>query len=621
MVDSAAPEPGASSRADPATAREVDAVLADLSARRDVASQRARLEHLGAVAVPRLLQHFGGEHFGYALYGLQFCWAAIAVEPVAGLLTDPDLETRRMAAILLDRHLGREYVARRCADHIQHRNPEVAGFCFEHAELMFPDVERAQALFRVPHLRWRLARRLPRYYTRTLAAGTRTLIAESDVDVARAGIVALIHHDDGDPAGHALICKRLNGGEPKLREAAAEFLAWHGRTKDLDLLAASAESELDPFARASQLDAIAAIRRRTAAHCGIGSAPRSELPAVTDAQAAYRDALNRLQSNPSTDCFAYARAVCASAEPFEPRCFYTGSTPAEEFAVTRRLRDRLLARLVAMPWCESIDPQEAASAGPPRIAERLIAPTRGTLAATDHSFGVHTKADDLAFKSLVHVGHDVSWQEDHAAVLALADGVVRAVRCEPSWGYLVVLEHALDGAAVPGLAEYAQKFAETIEEPVIGPHGEIRLCSLYAHLGAFVRVRPGEAVSAGQKLGTIGRTLTWENGGYPAHLHLGLHLGPFLQTPRPNTQTDVDFRGKRHRGRVVRAMPGGIETRINYRGDPDYLVTRTRRWECGYIARWYWDSAAHGWLSARELLRYVARSPGDSINPGADRET
>ena len=491
-----------------------------------------------------------------------------------------------MAAVLLDRHLGREHLAQRCARQVLHPDREVAGFCFEHAELMFPDAGRALAVFAVPHLRWRLARRLPRYYTRTLAAGTRTLIAEADADVARAGIVALIHHDDGDPAGHALVSQRLTCDEPKLREAAGEFLAWHGCREDLERLAASAAAEADPFARASQVDAISAIRRRIATRNGIGCGSALDLPAAMSAQAAYRDALERLEANSSADNYAYAHAACAKAELFEPRIFYTGATLSAEFVLTRRLRDRLMARLIAMPWCESLDPQEVAPSDAPRIAERIVAPTRSTLAGEGESYGVYTNADDRAFKSLVHVGDDVSWQEDHAAVLALADGVVRAVRCEPSWGYLVIVEHALDRRVRPALAEYAERFAKAIEEPVIGLQGDIRLCSLYAHLGLFICVRPGETVSAGQKLGVIGRTLTWENGGYPAHLHLGLHLGPFVQTPRPNTKIDVNFRDKRYRARWLLDRESAT---IHYRGDPD---TVTRRWECGYIARWYWDGAA-----------------------------
>lgn len=585
------------------TARDIDTVFANLRARRDVPLQRARLEQLGAAAVPRVLEHLDDAYRDLALYALQYCWTEAAVEPVASLLTDPDLEIRRMAAIVLDRHLGREYVAGRCAAHIQDRNPEVAGWCFEHAELMYPDAERARELFAVPHLRWRLARRLPRYYATALASGTRTLLTDADANVVRAAIIALIHHDDGDPAGRAEICAHLLGPQPTLREAAGEYLAWRGRAADLALLTTARGAEADPFARAAQGDAIAAIERRVAA--GMDAMPERMASAIPGAspEQAYREALHRLDTDPHLDDVAHARAACATAEPFEPRWFYTGSAPAEGFRVTRRLHDRLLARVLAMRWCESLDPEEAADAAPPDLAQELVVPTRSTFAGEGESFGVHTGADDLAFKSLVHVGADLSWQEDHATVLAIADGIVRAVRCEPSWGYLVIVEHQLDATLVPGLTEYARPFAATIAETAVAANGGVSLCSLYAHLGPFVRVRPGERVQAGQKLGAIGRTLTWENGGYPAHLHFGVHIGPFVQTPLPETPIDIGYRGKRYRGRVLRAHAGGIDAKIRYDNDPDYRVTRTRRWECGYIARWYWDSGAHGWVNPRALLQ------------------
>lgn len=297
------------------------------------------------------------------------------------------------------------------------------------------------------------------------------------------------------------------------------------------------------------------------------------------------------------------RMASLTAEPFEPRWFYTGAAPAEAFRAARRLHDRMRARTLAMPWCESLDAEEAADAAAPDLAQELVAPTRSTFAGEGESFGIHTDADNLAFKSLVHVGADLSWQEDHAAVLAIADGVVRAVRCEASWGYLVIVEHRFDATLVPGLSEYARSFAATIAETVVAADGGVSLCTLYAHLGPFIRVRPGAKVRAGQKLGAIGRTLTWENGGYPAHLHFGVHLGPFAQTPLPETPIDIGYRGKRYRGRVLQAHAGGIDARIRFEGDPDYRVTRTRRWECGYIARWYWDGGAHGWVSPRALLQ------------------
>src|SRR6185295_7943765 len=45
------------------------------------------------------------------------------------------------------------------------------------------------------------------------------------------------------------------------------------------------------------------------------------------------------------------------------------------------------------------------------------------------------------------------------------------------------------------------------------------------------RVSVGERVTRGQLIGRIGADKSEENGRYPAHLHFGLHRGPYLQVP------------------------------------------------------------------------------------------
>jgi hypothetical protein len=42
-------------------------------------------------------------------------------------------------------------------------------------------------------------------------------------------------------------------------------------------------------------------------------------------------------------------------------------------------------------------------------------------------------------------------------------------------------------------------------------------------------VKAGERVTRGQRIGSIGAHRSEENGKYPAHLHFGLHKGPYLQ--------------------------------------------------------------------------------------------
>ena len=68
-----------------------------------------------------------------------------------------------------------------------------------------------------------------------------------------------------------------------------------------------------------------------------------------------------------------------------------------------------------------------------------------------------------------------------------------------------------------------------------------KFCSLYAHLGALVAAKSGEHISAGRKLADPGRSNSWKNGGYTAHLHFGIHMGAF-----GNGDWITGYMGKEH---------------------------------------------------------------------------
>ncbi|MBU4201472.1 MAG: M23 family metallopeptidase [Verrucomicrobia bacterium] len=52
-------------------------------------------------------------------------------------------------------------------------------------------------------------------------------------------------------------------------------------------------------------------------------------------------------------------------------------------------------------------------------------------------------------------------------------------------------------------------------------------CSFYVHLGNDRKVKVGDNVVQGQVIGCIGKDKSEENGRYPAHLHFGVHKGPY----------------------------------------------------------------------------------------------
>jgi hypothetical protein len=122
-----------------------------------------------------------------------------------------------------------------------------------------------------------------------------------------------------------------------------------------------------------------------------------------------------------------------------------------------------------------------------------------------------------AFSGSYHLAEDI-WLKGGTPVYSVADGVVKYSDFSPTWtdkngrihwnlGNVIVIEHWLDS-----------------------PEGELDfLCSFYAHLAHNRKVKVGDRVKRGQIIGFIGADRSEENGQYPAHLHFGLHKGPYLQ--------------------------------------------------------------------------------------------
>ena len=125
----------------------------------------------------------------------------------------------------------------------------------------------------------------------------------------------------------------------------------------------------------------------------------------------------------------------------------------------------------------------------------LMAPLRDFFDAERRTFGKQQDQTAIeGFGGMVHVADDVAWNQGQTTVVAIGDGLVRYVGCSATWGYMVIIEHLARGP---------------------GGRNEI-FCSLYAHLGPFVSVNAGQTVDRGDKVAVVGRTYTWENGGYVA---------------------------------------------------------------------------------------------------------
>ena len=177
------------------------------------------------------------------------------------------------------------------------------------------------------------------------------------------------------------------------------------------------------------------------------------------------------------------------------------------------------------------------------IAKTLIPPVRDYFDPQRKSFGAFIAPGNSPFSNAHHLGDDVLFGHQQATVVAIGDGLVRTAEPGvPSWGGLVVIEHKLPNGAY--------------------------FCSLYGHLGPLICVQPGDRVSQGQKLGSLGRNYVFATGGYYSHLHFGIHRGRF-------------------------ATEDG-----------------EARWISGYLPpKLFNESKKHGWLDPQAFLRKPELSP------------
>jgi murein DD-endopeptidase MepM/ murein hydrolase activator NlpD len=182
--------------------------------------------------------------------------------------------------------------------------------------------------------------------------------------------------------------------------------------------------------------------------------------------------------------------------------------------------------------------QDPAPGKPPAARTEFVFPCDGYLSGLrgKGNFGVLITQTGSPFAGSYHLAEDV-WLRGGTKVRAVADGVVRYSDFSPTWtdarghvhwnlGNVIVIEHRL----------------------VPAEDGLEMVCSFYVHLGADRRVTTGAVVERGQIVGTIGADKSEENGRYPAHLHFGLHRGPYFQVP-PSWRSEL----------VERARTTGIE--------------------------------------------------------------
>jgi murein DD-endopeptidase MepM/ murein hydrolase activator NlpD len=582
------------------TNRVVDAAVASLAAKlAAVRKQEAvadppkpgkeeSLAEVKAAAVPRLVQHLAAEAADErwaALRLLETSWSSAARAPVIERLGDADQLVRNQSAQAVRVNVSRLQLGELLAGFLEAKNLKLAVPVFELAEQKQPDVERLKKLMAIPEFHKVMERYLPRYYDPGLTPATLLLLDSADRTARRAAVVGLIQQDAAAAEARSRLSSLLDDPDAEVREAAAEYLLWHGTAGELPALEKAAGAERDAHALAAVRAAAASVAARVPAKI---KADAPEDPEADDrpAPADYREALLLLRARPGARSRDLAREVLRTREPFEPINIYAGREPEAAFAGPRIQRMRLTGKLFGF----SNDGGTMARERPADLpaAGTLSPPVRDYFDPARRSFGLEMSDDpDQTFSSSVHVGDDVAWFKDGRTVVAIGDGVVRKVSHSPSWGHIVIVEHRL-----PGKDSWC--------------------CSLYAHLSPAIGVSPGEVVRRGQRLGSTGRSRSWENGGYWSHLHFGIHGGPYLDShPAGEAQEYTLSDGTQVAGKVVAAAERTSSVRVEHMGESvTFDVARECGWVCGYTGKANFKAGQGGWVDPQKFIRERLEAPG-----------
>ncbi len=568
--------------------REVDSLTFALGRSDSRARAQERLEKLGPAAVRQLVFRVKGPdkvRRMMALAALQFCWSPEARHAVLAATKDRDSQVRRMATFVARRHLPAKDLAGVLKSQVHDRDPKVAGAAIAAAEADAPDADRMGVLMARTDLWPYIHRWLRRYHDPRLGPQTFRMLDRGTTDQRVSAIASLIHQQDDSPKIRARIMRLLYTRHVDLRDMVAEYMRWHGTAGEREALAARLKIERDVQCRASLAAAIDAIDRRAKRFKPGGEASGSPWP--TKPADAYEAAFKALTATPDAATRKRVVALLARAELFEPIYRY-GITkrPADQ---SRRgsPRDAALMRLMNLAFGYPPVPNTPIGGGDVKLppAASLIGPVRRYTDPSRKSFGNEIPAGEGPFAGTVHVGDDVSWGKSHATVVAIGDGVVRYVGIGVvTWGGIVIVEHA-------------------------GADG-VRFCSLYAHLGPLVCVRPGQVVTQGQKLGAIGRSFTWSGGGYRAHLHFGIHTGPFSGGLRVGEVITV----RTHEGLAKATVTASDEKIATLKVDGLDQPLRMPQpahpaWITGYMGPAEFKADKHGWVEPQQFIRTRRERP------------
>lgn len=412
---------------------------------------------------------------------------------------------------------------------------------------------------------------LPRYASPGLLESARRLARQQAPGVQAAGVSALISQLDEAAATRTHVRGLLRSGHPVVRGRAAEYFCRLGIPPDYPFLTDAMARERDVHALAAMTEAAAAIKHRATV---FGDGPVGTPAPSGNPASIYRVLADCVAAHPTAATRRMVTERLRHAEPFEPFNRYNDHlTDPERGDALTRLR-RLLAGYPE-------DPEETAGPNDFPVARTLVPPVRDYFDPKRRSYGILIDpAGGGPFAGRHHVGDDVAWHQDYETVVAIGDGVVRRVGMgERSWGGWVVIEH---------------------KDPKGG-----RFCSLYGHLGALVRVKVGDVVGKGQKIGSVGMSYSQENGGFLAHLHFGIHQSAYLVPDRVGEEFRLPSRESETVNAVVTAVN---EFTVEYRLPDGRVRSAGRRpnWTTGYLSQESFNGP-HRWVNPQDFIRQYGK--------------
>ncbi|HBC85964.1 MAG TPA: hypothetical protein DCZ94_03315 [Lentisphaeria bacterium] len=485
----------------------------------------AEIQKMGKAAVPRLLYHASMEYiiqkqggrFGgpgetisretkspnpkrlMALFLLQNVWTDEATAVLTGILKkDSNQDARFLALSALNKN-ARDSLKPLLPELVKDQNPDLAGVVFEQLELQAPDEDRILSLLDKPQAWKFLGIYLPRYYSPALTPKTLAMAKTAKkTDEKTAAIASLISQNANSAEIRKYISELLRSFDTHVRELSAEYLAWHGTENEIPNLETALKTESDLYSAASMTAALKAIKRRSAVKQG----EAKPLPA------SFEEAVKVTDQEKNSVLMAETVKLLKQAESFEP-IYVQGKDQDDSFESKREARMKLTGFAFDIP----IFSKETEKAGSkPASADILVPPLRDYFDPARKAFG--TKLSPT--QNYVRIGDTVGLRQIYLTVVSIGNGEVKLAEFNPRRGYTAVIEHT-------------------------GSDGR-KFCSYYTHLSPFIHVRQGDLVSKGEKLGSIGRHFTWENGGYGAHLYFGIYNAAFdTSSDWPTYTTSEEF--------------------------------------------------------------------------------